>query len=148
MTVRGKGEHERVLPVTEETLEMLLRVHPRWIYWAPVIPNYQRPSQHLQPKRVGDLASKALHRGGVAASCHALRHTMATDMLDDSDGHEPADLRDVQQALGHRSMQTTSRYWGHASTERLRRSMGGRRYLPGLVVVPDEQTEAAREVGA
>lgn len=59
-------------------------------------------------------------RDGVSA--HALRHTMAEDLL-----VRGADIREVQHALGHQSMQSTQVYL-RARPEGLRDVMSGRRY--------------------
>lgn len=57
-------------------------------------------------------------------SAHALRHSCANDMLDG-----PADVHQVQAALGHRSLVATQIYL-RGRVEPLRAPMGGRRYAP------------------
>jgi site-specific recombinase XerD len=56
-------------------------------------------------------------------SGHALRHTAASDVLD-----ECKDLRAVQQMLGHAQLSTTAIYLRRVSAESLRTAMGGRTY--------------------
>jgi integrase/recombinase XerD len=125
--VHGKGGHERIVPISDETWSLLTRMHPRWIAGMPAIPNRVRPGVTLKPATIGSIVSEALHRAGVNASGHALRHTAANDM------HERgADLRDLQVALGHQSIATTQIYLGRMAVPKLRKVMGGRRYGPGF----------------
>ena len=130
LVVEGKGGNERTVPVSDETWSALIAVHPRWSYALPAIPNYLRPGQHLTPQYIGRLASQALHASGTQAGGHSLRHTAATDSVD-----RGADLRDVQEFLGHASIATTQTYWGRVRVPKLRKAVGGRRYGPGLEVV-------------
>lgn len=62
---------------------------------------------------------------GDGRSAHSLRHTMAGDML-----RHGAHLRDVQAALGHRSIVATERYLPLV-VEGLAGAMSGRRYDEG-----------------
>jgi site-specific recombinase XerD len=65
-----------------------------------------------------------LRAAGVArGGGHGLRHTMATQLL-----RSGADIRDVQSALGHVSLSSTSVYLPFSDVKRLRGVMGGRWY--------------------
>jgi site-specific recombinase XerD len=121
--IRGKGGHERVLPITEETwraLHSYLAEHPAQA--GPLIRSYSRPLRGIGPGHISVLVSDWLHGAGVPATAHALRHTAATDML-----RAGAHLRDVQTALGHQSLATTQRYLPLVVHD-LRDAMGGRTY--------------------
>jgi site-specific recombinase XerD len=121
--IRGKGGHERVLPVTDETWQALcsyLSEHPAQA--GPLIRSFARPHRGITSGHISVLVSEWLHGAGVPATAHALRHTAATDML-----RGGAHLRDVQTALGHQSLATTQRYLPLVVHD-LRKAMGGRRY--------------------
>lgn len=123
MLVRGKGGHERVLPVSDETwdaLEDYLDEHPAAA--GPLIRSYRRPGYGMRPNYLSRVVSEWMHAGGIPASGHALRHTCATDML-----RSGANVAQVQAALGHASLATTGRYLGWNMGD-LRQAMGGRRY--------------------
>ena len=74
-----------------------------------------RIGQRMVRKVVHDRARKA---GVPDISPHALRHSAATHMLDGG-----ADLREVQEMLGHSSLKTTQRYT-HVSIEQLKARYG------------------------
>lgn len=124
MLIRGKGGHERVLPISDETTMAMgayLAEYPATA--GPLVRSYNHPSRAITPSWVSRLTSTWMHSAGVPDSGHALRHTAATDML-----RAGANIRDVQAVLGHASIATTGRYLGWSMVD-LRKATGGRRYL-------------------
>ncbi len=119
--VIGKGNKERVVPVGRQAVEALRRYLSRG---RPYLDRRHRPELFLNAKggaltRSGaflilrDLAAKAgLEPGRVHP--HLLRHSFATHLLEGG-----ADLRSVQEMLGHADLSTTELYT-HVSDRRRR----------------------------
>jgi integrase/recombinase XerD len=123
MLVRGKGGHERALPITEETWAALGGyLAETGVKQGPVIRSQVRPGRGVSPQHVSDLVRGWMGSVNVAATAHALRHTCATDLL-----RSGVHLRDVQHALGHASLATTELYLPWVVGD-LRTAMGGRKY--------------------
>lgn len=114
LTVRGKGDKERVVPVGEPAavaLRLWLEVgRARLAPTSPTLFVNQR-TRPLTPRDVRRILDR---RSARPTHPHALRHTYATHLLDGG-----ADLRVVQELLGHADLSTTQRYT-HVSKERLR----------------------------
>jgi integrase/recombinase XerC len=115
--VRGKGRRERLCPVGAMAAEWLRRwitlrqpKHPQ----EPAVFLNQRGTR-LTTRSVGRLLEAHLMRAGLVdtASPHTLRHSFATHLLDGG-----ADLRSVQELLGHRNL-TTTQVYVHVTRERL-----------------------------
>ena len=110
--IAGKGGHERVLPITDETWTALNAYLAKWpAHAGPLIRSYIQTWSGLRAGTISKMVSewmgeaKVKHRPRDGVSAHALRHTSATDML-----RAGAHLRDVQAVLGHVSLSTTQRY--------------------------------------
>lgn len=119
--VRGKGRKERIVPVGERAV-MALR---RWLdvrEGLMALPGADRRALflNLRGRRLtGRSVQRAMHTlldvaGAAGLKVHSLRHTFATHLLDAG-----ADLRAVQELLGHASLSTTQIYT-HTSVERLK----------------------------
>jgi site-specific recombinase XerD len=114
VTVLGKGGKQRRVPIHEQAVEVLTR----WLDQgraqmdgpAEAVFVNQRGSR-LGPRDVRRLLDS---RAASPTHPHALRHTFATHLLNGG-----ADLRVVQELLGHASLATTQIYT-HVSKERLR----------------------------
>ena len=122
LTVAGKGSKTRVLPLTGEVLAELTG-------WVDVVRRrvdgpmwpHPRSGEALTPKWLGRQISAVGEQCGVVVWPHALRHTCASDLVE-----EGVDLAIVQQLLGHSSLTSTSIYVS-AAPEHMREAMAGRR---------------------
>lgn len=120
----GKGNKERLVPIADIALEWVSRyttgVRPLLRARAKKDPGdvlfLSRTGRPLDRVRIYQIVQEACARAGVTAACspHSLRHSFATHLV--SGG---ADLRSVQEMLGHASLQTTQVYT-HVDHERLR----------------------------
>jgi integrase/recombinase XerC len=120
--VRGKGRKERQVPIGEPALQAIER------YWntLPARPNASDPvfwssrkaSQAVPPRTLQLRLKRYLEIAGLDPHLtpHKLRHSYATHLLDAG-----ADLRSVQELLGHAHLVTTQAYT-HVTTERLKRA--------------------------
>jgi len=124
LLVRGKGGRERVVPLSAPARQALTaylecRSHflpnnqaSRWLFPS------RGADGHLTRQRCGQLLKELALAAGLdpaRLSPHVLRHAFASHLLDHG-----ADLRSVQQMLGHADIATTQIYT-HVQSERLRR---------------------------
>lgn len=121
--VRGKGKKERIIPVGRHAVAAL-RAYDARRQSRLGFPSGDRRALFLNQRgkritaRGVQLAMKALLDGlsrGRDLHVHSLRHSFATHLLDAG-----ADLRAVQELLGHASLSTTQVYT-HTSVERLKK---------------------------
>jgi integrase/recombinase XerC len=120
-TVRGKGKKERLAVLGKPALKALARwlaaradlLHANQRAAAAVFLN--KHGTRLTARSVGRLVAKYLAQAGLdpRTSPHTLRHSFATHLLD-----RGADIRSVQELLGHASLSTTQVYT-HLTTRRL-----------------------------
>ncbi|HUY19519.1 MAG TPA: tyrosine recombinase XerC [Candidatus Binataceae bacterium] len=114
----GKGGKGRIVPIGEPALAALLewrRAMPiAWSHDGPVITNLR--GGRLSVRAVQKIVERRLVESGVATavSPHGLRHCFATHLL-----NHGADLRSIQEMLGHSSLATTQRYT-HVSVKHLK----------------------------
>lgn len=115
--VLGKGGKERVVPFGLPALDALrawLEVRPALAPQSPAL-FVGRRGGRIDPRSARAAVQRLTGQAGVPrVAPHALRHSAATHVLEGG-----ADLRTVQELLGHATLATTQRYT-HVSVERLR----------------------------
>ena len=119
--VLGKGDRERIVPIGRKATEAIKDYRQRLREESGVSEETNAPlflnknQGRLTVRSIGRILDKTAKECGLLTpvSPHALRHTFATHMLDAG-----ADLRVVQELLGHKSLSTTQKYT-HVSIDRL-----------------------------
>jgi len=118
MVRAGKGNKDRLVPLGEPAIDALKAwrgaMPIRWTSEGAVITNLR--GGRLTPRSVQNIVARRLVDAGINTPLtpHGLRHCFATHMLNGG-----ADLRSIQEMLGHSSLQTTQRYT-HVSVNRLK----------------------------
>ncbi|MBW2143338.1 MAG: tyrosine recombinase XerC [Deltaproteobacteria bacterium] len=123
MSVIGKGNKERIVPIGRKALETVrnylvaiqnLRKKTGGLSQdAPLFLNFR--GGRLSTRSIGRILKKYAIASGLSPeiSPHSMRHSFATHLLDGG-----ADLRSVQELLGHKNLSTTQKYT-HVSLDRL-----------------------------
>jgi site-specific recombinase XerD len=124
--VIGKGGRSRVVFITKDAAVWIDRyLKSRMDHYKPLFMRSLRPKEEiglldenvrLTARSVQNIVKKYVRQANlpVAATPHTLRHSMATDLL-----QRGADLRSVQELLGHKNIATTQIYT-HVTDARLR----------------------------
>jgi integrase/recombinase XerC len=121
--IRGKGKKERVAPISSSALRVIQHYIEFRNKRAQANPNFDnkvlfvnKHGKRLSTRSVRRKMDKYLKMAGLdpSISPHTLRHSFATHMLNNG-----ADLRSVQELLGHQSISTTQVYT-HLTTKKLK----------------------------
>jgi len=121
--VRGKGKKERIAPISSSALQVIQHYMEYRNKRAQSNQNFDpkvlfvnKHGRRLSTRSVRRKMDKYLKIAGLdpAISPHTLRHSFATHMLNNG-----ADLRSVQELLGHQSLSTTQIYT-HLTTKKLK----------------------------
>ena len=115
--IRGKAGHERMLPVPADVAALL----DAFLAGRDAGPVIGRTPNRISELVSGWMAAAGLKTGSHdGVSAHALRHTAASNLLEQS-----RNIRMVQQFLGHASLVTTDRYLRRANLDDMRHALEG-----------------------
>ena len=105
---QGKGRKDRVVYVSADALAALrtcLAVRPAAVPGEVLFWNQKRPHRALSSKGMQKKMERYAKAAGIKASCHSLRHTFASNLLE-----EGAEVIAIKELLGHASMEASERY--------------------------------------
>ncbi len=105
---QGKGRKDRRVYLSNDilsSLEQLFSQRPRTIPEDVVFWNQKRLSQPLSIKAIQKKMERYAKSAGIKASCHSLRHTFASNLLE-----EGAEVIYIKEFLGHNSITSSERY--------------------------------------
>ena len=114
--VRGKGRKERLTMLGAHAMKAIQRYrHEAGVHSGPLFVSKLR--RRITTRAVSDVLEKYLRRSTIQlrVTPHKLRHSFATHLLNNG-----ADLRSVQELLGHASLSTTQIYT-HVTTDRMKK---------------------------
>ena len=112
--LRGKGRKERIVPIGDVAIEAIKEYHAALQHSGLSTQHSKQGQPVFRNARGRRLTTRSIARfvanyssrlAGGRVSPHALRHSFATHLLD-----EGADLRAIQEMLGHASLATTQKY--------------------------------------
>ncbi len=121
--VRGKGDKPRLVFVSPEAAEWLARYLKQRMPMTPLFTRADKLAEEpdgtdlrLTPRSIQRIIKKYAARAGIIKDVtpHTLRHSFATDLL-----YNGADIRSVQQMLGHASI-TTTQVYTHVTNRQLK----------------------------
>jgi site-specific recombinase XerD len=140
LLIRGKGDKERVVPLTDQVVEAIQAYLPH---------RTKTQSRHLfvsawkgEPihgRCINRMLQIVIQRAGLAGqgiTPHKLRHTFATHLI-----RNGVDIRTVQELMGHSELETTAKYL-HSDTRTKQAAVGK---LNGLLTAPKPINDDRRE---
>lgn len=113
--VKGKGKKERMVPIGDTAIAAIRKyLEKRKRQNEALFLN--KSGKRITARGVQDIIEKYINLAGIkqGVSAHTLRHSFATHLL-----NRGADLRTVQELLGHANLSTTQIYT-HLTTEKLK----------------------------
>lgn len=105
---QGKGRKDRRVYLSNDilsSLEQLLNLRPRAVPEDAFFWNQKRMYQSLSIKAIQKKMERYAKSAGIKASCHSLRHTFASNLLE-----EGAEVVYIKEFLGHNSIASSERY--------------------------------------
>lgn len=113
--VKGKGKKERIVPIGETAMKAIRSYLEKRVKQSETL-FLNKNGSRLTTRGMRNIVYKYIRRAGMkhGISAHTLRHSFATHLL-----NRGADLRSVQELLGHANLSTTQIYT-HLTTDRLK----------------------------
>jgi site-specific recombinase XerD len=105
---QGKGRKDRQVYLSADAVARLqecLQQRPHGVPGEVVFWNQKRPHRPLSVKAIQKKMERYAKAAGVAASCHRLRHTFASNLLE-----QGAEIVSIRELLGHASITSSERY--------------------------------------
>jgi site-specific recombinase XerD len=105
---QGKGRKDRRVYLSADAVASLhacLQQRPSDVPSDMVFWNQKRPSHPLSVKAIQKKIQRYAKAAGITASCHSLRHTFASNLLE-----QGAELVSIRELLGHASISSSERY--------------------------------------
>jgi integrase/recombinase XerD len=105
---QGKGRKDRRVYLSADAVASLregLTQRPSGVPEDAAFWNQQRPSRTLSVKAIQKNMARDAKAAGIVASCHSLRHTFASNLLEPG-----AELVSIRELLGHASISSRERY--------------------------------------
>jgi site-specific recombinase XerD len=105
---QGKGRNDRLVYLSADALAALrtcLPARPTVVPEGLVFWNQKRPHRPLSAKGIQKKIERYAKAAGIKASCHSLRHTFASNLLEAG-----AEVISIKELLGHASIKSSERY--------------------------------------
>jgi integrase/recombinase XerC len=108
LMAQGKGRKDRRVYLSADAIASLrecLKRRPTMVPGDYVFGNQKRPTRGLSIKAIQKKMARYVKAAGIAASCHHLRHTFASNLLE-----QGAEIVSIRELLGHASITSSERY--------------------------------------